>query len=110
MKDWREFYIDGAWVHPAGVDESPVINPATEERIATISLGSAADVDRAVAEARRAFEPYSETSPDSRLALLQRVIAGYQSTGEDLAETISRAMVAPFWLPPRSRGPVGRRH
>src|SRR5260370_40554879 len=82
MKDCRQFYIDGAWVHPAGVDESPVINPATEERIATISLGSAADVDRAVAAAGRAFEPYSETSPDSRLALLQRVIEDYHSRAE----------------------------
>src|SRR5258708_8639232 len=110
MKDWREFYIDGAWVHPAGVDESPVINPATEERIATISLGSAADVDRAVAAARRAFEPYSETSPDSRLALLQRIIEVYQSRVEDLAETISREMGAPILLSRAAHAPVGLRH
>ena len=110
MKDCRQFYIDGAWVHPAGVDESPVINPATEERIATISLGSAADVDRAVAAARRAFEPYSETSPDSRLALLQRIIEVYQSRVEDLAETISREMGAPIWLSRAAQAPVGLRH
>jgi len=110
MKDCRQFYIDGAWVHPAGVDESPVINPATEERIATISLGSATDVDRAVAAARRAFEPYSETSPDSRLALLQRIIEVYQSRVEDLAETISREMGAPIWLSRAAQAPVGLRH
>src|SRR5258707_994099 len=110
MKDCRQFYIDGAWVHPAGVDESPVINPATEERIATISLGSATDVDRAVAAARRAFEPFSETSPDSRLALLQRIIEVYQSRVEDLAETISREMGAPIWLSRAAQAPVGLRH
>jgi aldehyde dehydrogenase (NAD+) len=110
MKDCRQFYIDGAWVHPAGVDESPVINPATEERIATISLGSATDVDRAVAAARRAFEPYSETSPDSRLAILQRIIEVYQSRVEDLAETISREMGAPIWLSRAAQAPVGLRH
>src|SRR6266852_189950 len=98
MKDCRQFYIDGAWVHPAGVDELPVINPATEERIATISLGTAKDVDKAVAAAKRAFESYSETGPDSRLALLQRIIEVYQPRVGDLAETISREMGAPIWL------------
>ncbi len=110
MKDCRHFYIDGVWVQPASVDEFPVINPTTEERIATISLGSATDVDRAVAAARRAFESYSETSSDSRLALLQRIIEVYQSRVEDLAETISREMGAPIWLSRAAQAPVGLRH
>ena len=72
MKDCRQFYIDGKWVDPAKSHDFSVINPATEEPIATISLGGAADVDRAVAAAKRAFESYSETSPDDRLKLLRR--------------------------------------
>src|SRR6266851_7267340 len=89
MKDCRQFYIDGAWVHPAGVDEFPVINPATEERIGTISLGTARDVDKAVSAAKRAFASYSEKGPESRVALLQRIIQVYESRVEDLAQTIS---------------------
>ena len=110
MKDCRQFYIDGKWVNPAGVDELPVINPATEERIATISLGTATDVDKAVAAAKRAFESYSETSRDSRLGLLQRIIEVYQSRVGDLAETISREMGAPIWLSRAAQAPVGLRH
>src|SRR5258708_1194242 len=110
MKDCRQFYIDGAWVHPAGVDEFPVINPATEERIGTISLGTARDVDKAVSAAKRAFASYSETGPDSRVALLQRIIEVYQSRVEDLAQTISREMGAPIWLSGAAEAPVGLRH
>src|SRR5258707_9523698 len=110
MKDYRQFYIDGAWVQPAGVDEFPVLNPATEERIATISLGTATDVEKAVAAAKRAFASYSETSPDSRLALLQTIIEVYQSRVEVLAETISREMGAPIWLSRAAQAPVGLRH
>src|SRR5258706_15287263 len=96
MKDYRQFYIDGAWVHPAGVDEFPVMNPATEERIGTISHGTARDVDKAVSAAKRAFASYSETGPDSRVELLQRIIEVYQSRVEDLAQTISREMGDPI--------------
>jgi aldehyde dehydrogenase (NAD+) len=110
MKDCRQFYIDGAWVHPAGIDESPVINPATEERIGTISLGTARDVDKAVSAAKRAFASYSDTGPASRVALLQRIIEVYQSRVEDLAQTISREMGAPIWLSRAAQAPVGLRH
>lgn len=107
MKDCRQFYIDGAWVHPAGVYEFPVINPATEERIGTISLGTARDVDKAVSAAKRAFASYSETGPESRVALLQRIIQVYQSRVEDLAQTISREMGAPIWLSRAAQAPGG---
>jgi len=111
MKDCRQFYIDGAWVHPAEVDEFPrSFNPANEERIGTISLGTARDVDKAVSAAKRAFASYSETGPDSRVALLQRIIEVYQSRVEDLAQTISREMGAPIWLSRAAQAPVGLRH
>jgi aldehyde dehydrogenase (NAD+) len=75
-----------------------VINPATEEAVATISLGSNSDVDRAVAAAKRAFESYSETTPGERLALLRRVLEVYQSKMDQMAETISQEMGAPISL------------
>src|SRR5580704_16899187 len=98
MKDCKKFYIDGKWVDPVEVRDFEVINPANEEPIATISLGSAADVDRAVAAAKRAFELYSETTLDVRVALLQRIIEIYQSKIGQMAETISREMGAPLSL------------
>jgi aldehyde dehydrogenase (NAD+) len=55
MQEHLKFYIDGAWVDPVTPRVHEVINPATEEPVAKISLGSAGDVDKAVAAARRAF-------------------------------------------------------
>ena len=92
MKDCRQFYIDGKWVNPAKAHDFEVINPANEEPIATISLGSAADVDKAVAAAKRAFESYSETTVEERLALLRRIIEIYKAKSEEMAETISQEM------------------
>lgn len=85
MKNFRQFYIDGKWVDPAVVRDFTVINPVNEEQVGTISLGSAADVDRAVAAAKRAFESYSETSRDERLTLLRRIADIYQSKMEPMA-------------------------
>ncbi len=110
MKDCRQFYIDGKWVAPEKIHDLPVINPATEEPIATISLGTAADVDKAVAAARRAFESYSETSREERLAILQRIIEVYQSRYEEMAETISQEMGAPMWLARAAQAAAGLGH
>src|SRR5262245_26551619 len=110
MKECRQFYIDGKWVAPTRPHDFPVTNPATEETIATISLGSAADVDKAVAAARRAFESYSETSPAERLALLNRIIEVYQSKYEEMAETISQEMGAPLWLSRAAQAAAGLGH
>src|SRR5438132_5312777 len=66
MKDCRYFYIDGKWVSPAKPRDFMVVNPATEQPIATISLGSAADVEKAVGAAKRAFASYSETTVGER--------------------------------------------
>jgi aldehyde dehydrogenase (NAD+) len=87
-----------------------VINPATEEAIATISLGTAADVDRAVAAAKRAFESYSETSPDQRLAYLKKIIEIYKAKSEEMAEMISLEMGAPLSLAKKAQAPAGMAH
>jgi aldehyde dehydrogenase (NAD+) len=110
MKECRQLYIDGKWVAPARVHDFPVLNPATEERIAVISLGTAEDVDKAVTAARRAFESYSETSREERLALLQRIIEVYQSKYEEMAETISQEMGAPMWLSRAAQAAAGLGH
>ena len=71
-----KFYIDGAWVDPAGPSTLGIVNPATEEIFAQISLGSRSDVDRAVKAARRAFATYSVTSVEQRLSWLAKIIEG----------------------------------
>ena len=110
MKDCRQFYIDGQWVDPAKTHDFTVINPATEEPIATISLGRSADVDRAVAAAKRAFESYSETTPGERLAILRRVLDVYQAKMDQMAETISLEMGAPISLSRKAQAPAGLGH
>ena len=110
MKNCRQFYIDGKWAEPARVNDFTVINPANEEPIATISLGSAEDVDRAVAAAKRAFESYSETSVSDRLLLLRRIVEIYRSKMDQMAETISLEMGAPISLAQKAQAPAGLGH
>jgi aldehyde dehydrogenase (NAD+) len=110
MRDCRQFYIDGKWVDPTEAKEFEVINPASEEPIATISLGDAADVDKAVAAAKRAFESFSETTVDARIAVLRRIIEVYRSKIDQMAEIISREMGAPLSLSQAAQAPAGLKH
>ncbi len=110
MQDHLNFYIDGAWVPPVKPATREVINPATELPIARISLGSALDVDKAVAAARRAFESYSRTTREERIALLQKIIGVYQTKFEEIANTISSEMGAPIWLSKAAQAATGIAH
>jgi aldehyde dehydrogenase (NAD+) len=69
----REFYINGGWVSPAQGNDLNVIDPSNEEPCAVISLGGQADTDAAVAAAREAFNAWSQTSKEERLALLEKL-------------------------------------
>jgi aldehyde dehydrogenase (NAD+) len=110
MKDYTKFYIDGKWVDSTASRDFTVINPANEEPIATISFGGAADVDRAVAAAKRAFASYSEASVQDRLGLLRRIIDVYKSKLEEMATTISQEMGAPISLSRKAQAPAGLAH
>jgi aldehyde dehydrogenase (NAD+) len=107
MRDYLNFYIDGRWVAPVTPREHEVINPATEEPVARISLGSAADVDLAVAAARRAFASFSTTSLEYRVSLLEKIIALYQARSAEMAAAISSEMGAPMWLSNAAQAPSG---
>ncbi|WP_342620703.1 aldehyde dehydrogenase family protein [Rhodoferax sp. GW822-FHT02A01] len=96
MSHHLQFYINGAWVDPVKPATLDVINPATEEAYTRISMGSAADVDRAVAAARAAFPAFSATTPAERLALLRRILAVYNERSEDIARAVSDEMGAPM--------------
>jgi len=108
--DDRQFYIDGQWVDPAASQEFQVINPATEAPAGVISLGGSADVDRAVAAAKRAFESYSRTTPAERLALLERILVAYQRHYDAIAQAISVEMGAPITLAQGLQTQVGIGH
>ena len=110
MKDYTKFYIDGKWVDSTASRDFTVINPATEEPVARIFLGSADDVDRAVAAAKRAFASYSEVSAQDRLGLLRRIIDVYKSKLEEMATTISQEMGAPISLSRKAQAPAGLAH
>ncbi len=105
-----QFYIDGAWVDPVKPASRPVINPATELALYDIALGSEEDVNRAVAAARRAFETFSVTTRDQRVALLTRIIEVYKTRTKDLAVAISDEMGAPLVFAERFQVGAGLGH
>ncbi|SEG75703.1 aldehyde dehydrogenase family protein [Bosea lathyri] len=96
MNHSRQFYIDGDWVAPSTSRTLAVVDPATETAFVEIAMGAKADVDRAVTAARRAFESFSQTSRAERVALLQKIVAGFEARADELARTISREMGAPL--------------
>ncbi|GBQ35850.1 aldehyde dehydrogenase family protein [Gluconacetobacter azotocaptans] len=91
-----QMYIDGKWVDPTVPRTIDVINPATEAPCATIALGSAADVDLAVAAARRAFGTWSVSTRAERIDLLERILTVYRRRMDDMASAISQEMGAPL--------------
>ena len=110
MSHHRKFFIDGTWVEPDGQETLDVINPATEEVVTAIALGQASDVDKAVAAARRAFESFSLTTREERLALLERVLECYRARADDLVEAVMSEMGAPLKLARSAQVPVGASH
>ncbi|MEH2552930.1 aldehyde dehydrogenase (NAD+) [Bradyrhizobium algeriense] len=91
-----KFYIDGAWVDPATPSTLGIVNPATEETFAQISLGSRLDVDRAAKAARRAFATYSVTDVKARLFWLQKIIEVFRARLPELARMMTLEMGAPI--------------
>ena len=110
MREYLKFYINGAWVDPVVARQIDVINPATEKSAGHISMGSAADVDKAVKAARAAFASYSTSSVAERVALLERVIAEYQKRYADMAAAITEEMGAPALLAQKAQAAMGVAH
>ena len=110
MKDLRKFYVDGEWVDPICANDLAVENPATEELVATISLGAKADVNRAVAAAKHAFPSYSQTSVDERIALLENLLTIYSDRYDEMAVAISIEMGAPISFSTTAQADCGRGH
>ena len=98
MRDYAKLYIGGQWIDPVEPRTLDVVNPATEEVCGRVAVGSAADVDRAVAAARAAFPGWSTTSVKERLDVLQNILEVYQNRAGDLAAALTEEMGAPSAL------------
>jgi aldehyde dehydrogenase (NAD+) len=110
MLDKRKFYINGQWVSPLKPSDMDVINPATEKPIAVISLGTKADIDRAVAAAKAAFLTYSQTPVDRRIGLLEKLLAIYERRYAEMAHTITLELGAPITMSTEQQADVGVGH
>lgn len=110
MKDLRKFYINGQWLDPLKANDLAVENPATEEQIATISLGTGADVDVAVAAAKAAFPHYAQTSVEERISLMENLLAIYMERYDEMAVAISMEMGAPISFASAAQADCGRGH
>ncbi len=106
-----QHYLDGRFVAPTGeADRFPVINPATEQPVAQILMGSGADAGRSVEAARRAFPGWAAVPLAGRLALLERLLAAYERRHAQMAEAITTEMGAPRELSSGSQAAAGSGH
>ncbi|HGO6125253.1 TPA: aldehyde dehydrogenase family protein [Burkholderia cepacia] len=110
MRTSQQSYIDGQWLDPADAKVIDVIDPSTARPYAQLRIGGAADVDRAVGAARRAFDTYSRWPVGERVALLRRVLEIYQRRYEEVARTISQEMGAPIAFARAMQAAVGTAH
>jgi aldehyde dehydrogenase (NAD+) len=110
MAERTKFYIAGSWVEPKEPRTVPVVNPATEEKLYDLAIGSAADVNAAVAAARQAWPAFAATSRDERLALLARVMEIYSKRMRDIGAAISDEMGAPLGFAERVHAGAGLSH
>src|ERR1700704_1987959 len=110
MVNRMQFYIDGAWVDPAVKKSTPVVNPATEEAMYEVALGPRADADKAAAAAKRAFQTYSQTSREERVALLSRIVEVYKTRMKDIGAAVSDEMGAPLPMAEKMQAGAGLGH
>lgn len=110
MRHCEQFYINGEWVAPLESTTIDIINPANENIVGQVALGSAADVDKAVAAATEAFKTWSLTSREERLAVLDRIITIYATRMQEMAVAITTEMGAPAEFALDSQAPMGIAH
>ena len=110
MENKKNFYIDGKWVAPRGKEEIKVINPATEENCAVISLGNKEDVDLAVSSAKKAYSSWSFSTKEERIKLLEKLYENYKKRWADIAVAITTEMGAPKDFATKLQAGTGAAH
>ncbi|MDG4826184.1 aldehyde dehydrogenase family protein [Asanoa sp. WMMD1127] len=96
VADRDRLYIDGEWVKPLDALPMPVQDPATEDVVAHVPAAGSADVDRAVAAARAAFDPWASLSPADRADHLDRLLAALSARSEQIAATVAIEVGTPI--------------
>lgn len=109
-QNMTKFYIDGEWVEPLSKTRIGVENPATEEIVCEVAMGSRADADRAILAARAAFDAWTVTPPAERIAVLKRILEIYNERYEDFAQAISTEMGAPITWARNAQAWAGQVH
>ena len=106
--DRTAFYIDGTWAAPATDATIRVVSPHTEEVVATVPEGSPADIDRAVAAARRAFDegPWPRMSPAERISVVEAFSGLYAARMTEMADLITTEMGSPASFSQLAQGPA----
>ena len=110
MENKKNFYIDGKWVTPKSQKEIKVINPATEENCAVISLGNKEDVNHPVSAAKKAYSSWAFSSKDERTKLLEKLYENYKKRWADIAEAITTEMGAPKDFATKLQAGTGAAH
>ncbi|ASN06644.1 aldehyde dehydrogenase family protein [Virgibacillus necropolis] len=110
MRNQLKHYINGEWVESTGTDTEEVINPATEEVMGKISLGTKEDLDKAVEAARVALPSFSQTTKEERIKMLEKITAEYEKRKEDLIETMTDELGAPLNISEKVHYQMGYAH
>jgi len=110
MLDKKNFYINGQWVKPNSSEEIKVIDPATEDNCAIITLGNKTDVDMAVNAAKDAYESWAFSSKEERIGLLEKLYENYKKRWADIAEAITLEMGAPKDFATKLQAGTGASH
>ena len=98
LEERDKVFIGGEWVEPSGAERIEIVNPSSEETIATIPAGSADDADRAAGAARAAFDSWSRTPREERAGYLAAIAEGLNERADELAATISQELGMPLKL------------
>ncbi len=110
MENKKNFYINGKWVIPKSKKEIKVINPATEEDCAIITLGNKEDVNLAVRSAKKAYQSWSFSSKEERIKLLEKLYENYKKRWADIANAITIEMGAPKDFATKLQAGTGASH
>jgi aldehyde dehydrogenase (NAD+) len=98
MKNYQQLYINGQWIESVGKQRFNVINPSNEKPCASVVMGTAKDIDKAVKAARIAFTTWKKTKPEYRANLIEKLADALVKRQDELATAISISMGIPYHL------------
>ena len=110
MENKKNFYINGKWITPKSKEEIKVINPATEENCAVITLGNKDDVNDAVSAAKKAYSSWAFSTKEERIRLLEKLYENYKKRWADIAAAITTELGAPKDFATKLQAGTGAAH